>query len=401
MPRALTTDSRSHFLGMELNQSTHRSVDMNQKRIGYFDKQRAERAREAGSSSACCRRAFRLCRRTRCSLAKRNKVSDLRSKSIMRVSVATILLLKLNSVRTLDSAADNALAAASPDHTSQCLASVNTLGLEHENKFQWRGLDGIKQTGTCHDVRTSFDLCSKSPPRECLLARVPWQTALGTARCCFHCCMHYWQDHLGLSDIYRHWFQNPELKDWNYHAGYGKAGGNMIPDLNSVVMQVNSVKRFSLFLWNVKSSGGVDLLNATHLVQENGGGGVVWSHGDAIRPFEDHVNDYVTSHPVSVVYQSDSWKPHYPFARLKADGRKDSFPTGGHYYTINSIADTGPVVGIPLGVMTAHFEGHLGNHAQNRDRKSLLMCCCMVSVLPYRCILCLVDRVAFNESMRN
>ena len=190
--------------------------------------------------------------------------------------------------------------------------------------------------------------------------------------------MHYWQDALGLSDIYRHWFENPDLKDWNY--GYGRPGGNLIPDLNSVVMQSNSVKRFSLFMWNAKSTG-QRLLNATHLVEENGGGGVVWSHGDAAHPFEDHVNDYVTSHPVSVIYQTDGWKPHYPFARLNVNATRDRFPTGGHYYTTNSNEDTGPVVGIPLGVMTTHFEGHLGNHAQNRDRKSLLMCCCMVSAL--------------------
>jgi hypothetical protein len=190
--------------------------------------------------------------------------------------------------------------------------------------------------------------------------------------------MHYWQVSLGLSDIFKHWFENPELKDWNYHAGYGKDGGNMIPDLNSVVMQVNSVKRFSLFMWNTKTGSSTDLLNATHLVRENDGGGVTWSHGDTIHPFEDWVNEYVTSHPVSVVYQSDSWKVRYPFSRLKADARKDSFPTGGHYYSINSIEDTGPIVGIPLGVMTNRFERHLGNRAQTRDRKKLLMCCCMV-----------------------
>ena len=122
-----------------------------------------------------------------------------------------LLLLHARPGHALDSAADNILADASGDQTAQCLASVKTLGHERENIFEWTITDGSTATGSCHDVKASFQLCDRHPPRECLLARVPWQTAIGSARCCFHCCMHYWQDILGLSDIYKHWFENPKF----------------------------------------------------------------------------------------------------------------------------------------------------------------------------------------------
>lgn len=187
--------------------------------------------------------------------------------------------------------------------------------------------------------------------------------------------MHYWQNNLGLSDFYRHWFENPEMKGYQYSPGL-IAGGDNIPDLNSVVMQANSVARFGIFMWTSGKSNG--LLNATHLVRENGGGGVVWTHGLVEHPFEDRVNDYITTHPVSVIYQTDTWKTKSPFTRLKADPAKDCFPTGGHYYTTNSNEDLGPVVGFPLGVLSSRFEALVGNRAQNRDHTSLLMCCCIV-----------------------
>jgi hypothetical protein len=226
--------------------------------------------------------------------------------------------------------------------------------------------------------------------------------------------MHYWQDNLGLSDIYKHWFQNkmnPHLEQWDYSNGYRFMGGSpgvldpsdkvpFIPDLDSVILTVNSVKRFSLFMWNKQAlpanlargrilkgrpSTEIVIYNATRFVQHNGGGGVVQLHGpyspqgDTVSPFTDEMNDYVTSHPVSTIYISDSWKVHYPFTRLNTTQYEPAFSKGGHFFATNSIssAGDGPVVAIPLGTDTAQFEKDLGDLNQNRKRTQLLMCCCM------------------------
>jgi len=218
--------------------------------------------------------------------------------------------------------------------------------------------------------------------------------------------MHYWQDNLGLSDIYRHWFENkenPHLRNWDYSSGYRFMGGSpgvldpkdqvsFVPDLDSVVLTVNSVRRFSLFMWNKelrtkdgRSTKEYVIYNATRFVQHNGGGGVVQLHGphgpagETTAPFTDEINDYVTSHPVSTIHIATTWKLHYPFSRLNASGFKPAYPTGGHFFANNAITSggDGPIVGIPLGADTAKFEHDVGDLSQVRNRSQLLMCCCM------------------------
>ena len=141
------------------------------------------------------------------------------------------------------------------DRTSECLEALTAKG---DGKFEWLNESQQVAHGTCSDMKTHFSLCEHAPPRECLISRIPWQTATSAISCCFHCCMHYWQDNLGLSDIYRHWFENkedPMLKDWDYSGGYKFFGGSpgvldpkdqvsFVPDLDSVVLTVNSVRRF-------------------------------------------------------------------------------------------------------------------------------------------------------------
>jgi len=289
------------------------------------------------------------------------------------------------------------------DRTSECLEALTAKG---EGKFEWLKQGQEAAHGTCSDVKTHFNLCEQAPPRECLISRIPWQTATSAISCCFDCCMHYWQDNLGLSDIYRHWFENkedPSLRNWDYSGGYRFMGGSpgvldpndhvsFVPNLDSVILTVNSVRRFSLFMWN-KQPRGKDghssmeyvIYNATRFVQHNGGGGVVQLHGphspsgETTVPFTDEINDYVTSHPVSTMFIADAWKLHYPFTRLKTNPYEPAFPKGGHYFATNSItsAGEGPVVSIPLGTDTAKFEHDIGDLNQNRNRSQRVMCCCM------------------------
>ena len=37
----------------------------------------------------------------------------------------------------------------------------------------------------------------------CLNASVPWMTPYAQVRCCFRCCLAYWQQQLALGDMYR------------------------------------------------------------------------------------------------------------------------------------------------------------------------------------------------------
>jgi len=103
---------------------------------------------------------------------------------------------------------------ADDQRTAQCLSSVRADGA---GGFAWG-----EASGTCHDVRRSFGLCDHHPPRECLLARVPWQTPLSVVRCCFHCCMHSWQRRLGLVDVFNHWWENPRFEDSNFQIDFDK-----------------------------------------------------------------------------------------------------------------------------------------------------------------------------------
>ena len=295
------------------------------------------------------------------------------------------------------------------DRTSECLEALTAKG---DGKFEWLNESQQVAHGTCSDVKTHFSLCEHAPPRECLISRIPWQTATSAISCCFHCCMHYWQDNLGLSDIYRHWFENkedPMLKDWDYSGGYKFFGGSpgvldpkdqvsFVPDLDSVVLTVNSVRRFSLFMWNKQThdtdgrpSKGYVMHNSTRFVRQNGGGGVVQLHGprslhspngETTALFVDEVIDYVTSHPVSTLYIQDTWKLRdYSFARLHTSLSEPAYPNGGHFFAMNTFASAGdgPIVAIPLGTDTAKFERDVGDLNQNRNRSQLLMCCCMTN----------------------
>jgi hypothetical protein len=85
--------------------------------------------------------------------------------------------------------------------TGMCLTSVVYRG---GGNFTWG--DSPEQSGVCSGVQTSLGLCDVSPPRECLLARIPWQSHYSLVECCFRCCVDFWQKSLGLESIYNYWF---------------------------------------------------------------------------------------------------------------------------------------------------------------------------------------------------
>ena len=175
-----------------------------------------------------------------------------------------------------------------------------------------------------------------------------------------------------------------------------------MPSLDSVIMSRNSIRRFSLFMWaNDRTSPlGVRAFNATHLVAEhNGGGGVVLLHGpvsqggDTENPYSAPELEYVIHHPVSVVFQTDSWRARFPISRL------GNLEHGGHFYTTNVNGEEldEKIVSYPLGAMWPRYElylgdasvrragsldisrgsGGVGNGRNDDGRPDRLRCCCM------------------------
>ncbi|KAJ8603438.1 hypothetical protein CTAYLR_003971 [Chrysophaeum taylorii] len=48
-------------------------------------------------------------------------------------------------------------------------------------------------------------VCEASPPRSCLLSRIPWQSPERAVECCLECCVMYWEAVLGLSRVREAW----------------------------------------------------------------------------------------------------------------------------------------------------------------------------------------------------
>ena len=256
-------------------------------------------------------------------------------------------------------------------NTEQCLASLvlNPASSQQQQGstaaalFTWH-TDAQPSSGACADAQMSFGLCGSGRNsntnlrRECLLARVPWQTPLSVVRCCFRCCVEYWQDALGLTDIDRYWWQSKQFSNIDFDPP-GHVTGK-IPSLDSIVLHYNSIRRFGLFMWGGRGvKGKRSKYNATHLVQgDNGGGGVVPIHAGSMsgkrsawwvvgNVFDPETLDYVVTHPVSTLELSDTKVA--PQAKL-FDGRLQGFKNGGHFFTNNANGVTQhPVESVPAG----------------------------------------------------
>jgi hypothetical protein len=54
--------------------------------------------------------------------------------------------------------------------------------------------------------------------RSCLDAAVPWLTPHTQVKCCFRCCLAYWQRELGLSEILQDW--EADIRDHKVHNSH-------------------------------------------------------------------------------------------------------------------------------------------------------------------------------------
>ena len=81
------------------------------------------------------------------------------------------------------------------------------------------------------------------PSRECLAAAVPWRTPYRRVRCCFRCCLRYWQRALGLDAVYAHWRRAVAANgtEANKMLGTSKHG---LPDADEVL-----VSHMTPFVW--------------------------------------------------------------------------------------------------------------------------------------------------------
>lgn len=55
--------------------------------------------------------------------------------------------------------------------------------------------------------------------RSCLDAAVPWLTPYAQVKCCFRCCLAYWQRELGLTEILEDW--EADIRDYKVKSYVG------------------------------------------------------------------------------------------------------------------------------------------------------------------------------------
>ena len=240
--------------------------------------------------------------------------------------------------------------------TEKCLAVVHPA--KGVVTFAWNS-DGVKQGGRCYDVQRSFSLCDEDAiASKCFLARIPWQTPLSVVQCCFSCCLAHWQDRLGLNEVYNHWWSNKRFAKTEFSVKFDRRS---IPGLNSTVLQFNSIKRFSMFMWEAhsKKSLGTDVIihNATHLVRSRSeGGSVTVLHGKenpskaCSEPFDDRTLKYVQENHVSTIHVSDANCPRaVPGEGTTKDlmTRLKRFPRGGRFFTTNMYERLGDAITLP------------------------------------------------------
>ena len=238
---------------------------------------------------------------------------------------------------------------------------------------------------TCDALkRGHFQLCDPSPPRECLLARVPWRVALSVASCCFSCCMEYWQRELGMEAIYN------TMKNISYESIKTDPRKRLqtsrllkgLPPLSTVVLQEGSARRFSVARMTIGMKKPW-ILPRQDLVER--GGVVVISDGAGLTADVDEtMTELVRTQPVSILNQGDiAW----PRKSMGSGGQISSgvsifdLPHGGKTVTLNAH----PSLLLPndnfmlsfWGVKSLKFTEMLGDAAVSTERPNLFMCCCM------------------------
>jgi hypothetical protein len=78
-----------------------------------------------------------------------------------------------------------------------------------------------ESAGGCHqalhcDAQRDCTGVSFGDDRSCLDAAVPWLTPHAQVKCCFRCCLAYWQRELGLTEILEDW--EADIRDHKVNA---------------------------------------------------------------------------------------------------------------------------------------------------------------------------------------
>ena len=244
---------------------------------------------------------------------------------------------------------------------------------------------------SCDQVKQHFGLCEVDPPppRECLLARVPWRTPLSVVKCCFSCCMQHWQRELGMEEVY-HTMRNISLISVaNGDAKRQSVRSRLLkglPPLDSVVLQEGSARRFSVARM---SNGQRKPWIIPHERMLERGGVVVTSDGAGLTEYVSrNITQILKKYPVSIVNQGDIAWPQAMRHDDEVFRSRNGFslfdlPRGGKTVTVNAHASLlAPHDNFLLsfwGVKSLHFEAMLGDQAVAEDgaRPNQFMCCCM------------------------
>ena len=282
------------------------------------------------------------------------------------------------------------------DRTSLCLmhtSPASTAGYFDVAAISETGFTSSATSGlTCDALKHEhFQLCNPPPPRECLVARVPWRIGLSVANCCFSCCMQYWQKRLGMEEVYLT-LKNitmESMKDDPRKRLFSSRLLKGLPKLDTVVLQEGSARRFSVARMSIGMRKAWVIPREDLLTR---GGIVVISDGAGLtNDVDENLTNLVQNYPVSILNQGDiAWPRHGnvknqdSFVRLGdiAEGVSIfDLPRGGSTVTLNAHPD----LLIPndrfllsfWGVKSLKFTDMLGDAATKADRQNLFMCCCM------------------------
>ena len=217
--------------------------------------------------------------------------------------------------------------------------------------------------GVCNKSRTC-DGVSFGEDRSCLSTSVPWDTPYLQVRCCFRCCLYYWQRRLGLDKVFQFRRSNklhdPRFKDMNF----GREA--FLPLQDEILLHRWTVALFSTVLG------------------EGQNGTLSWfpRHGTASGPMAITGAQTSSAKPASYVHLGDDWNGGMQaVVRPNPGSLKDYYFLTPNYY--NNLEKMPYLHAMPIGINlpSATFKkaGFLSGsevHRSDESRPTLLGCGC-------------------------
>jgi len=249
-------------------------------------------------------------------------------------------------------------------------------------------LDG----GQCDDGRATP--CSTHYPRACLWTPIaPWRHTFARIKCCLSCCTRYWMSHNLLSSNEEYWASLSGRVSWgggqiDYTDDWSKAG--LLPHAGGEIL-LGHMSFALLAEGNIFSFRRLDKLKfVPHALSRR----LLVMHSNSVAGAQEMLRWMNSSAgesrlrkatTVSLISRDDVAMPSKEMASLWSVLRQRwHAPNKAHlkWFVQNAIGSADGVVSLPIGVrdplpMISYLRQAHGMEQKVRQRKTLLMCCCM------------------------